>query len=153
LNKSVLQDFPMDKEIFLKELEFVQRCIERMASNSFEIKKWAIGSMTILLSLVKITASSDCKVKAAGFIAIIALLIIFWTLDAYYLRLERKFRGKYNWLIQNRPLGNHQYLFNLDPEKSAKSTISKKLRKCMISDTVFPLYLGLLIFSVIIWGI
>ena len=153
MNKFVLQDAPMDKEIFLKELEFVQRCIERMATNSFEIKKWAIGSMTILLSLVKITASSDCKVKAAGFIAIIVLLIIFWAMDAYYLRLERKFREKYNWLIENRPLGNQQYLLNLNPEKSEKSTISKRLGKCMISDTLFPLYLGLLIFSVIIWGI
>lgn len=153
MNKSVLQDTPMDKELFLKELEFVQRCIERMAANSFEIKKWAIGSMTILLSLVKITVSSDCKVKVAVFIAIIVLLIIFWTIDAYYLRLERNFREKYNWLIENRPLGNQKCLLNLDPTESKKSTFDENLWKYMKSDTVFPIYLGLLIFSAIIWGI
>jgi hypothetical protein len=72
-------------EAKLKHLEFIQGVISRMAQNSFLFKGWAI---TIAAGLSAFAATST--ERALLFIAIVST-IIFWGLDAYYLRLERCF--------------------------------------------------------------
>lgn len=37
----------------LKEIDLVQSCINRMAANSFDIKKWSVGIIAILAGLLK----------------------------------------------------------------------------------------------------
>ncbi len=73
-----------------KHLEFIQAIINRMNSNSFQLKGWAI---TIVSALLAIYASSS-NVNFI-FIAIFPT-ILFWFIDAYYLQQERKFSGLYN---------------------------------------------------------
>ena len=73
-----------------KHLEFIQGAINRMSSNSFQMKGWAI---LIVSALLTIDANTDMQ---NSFILIaIPITILFWMLDAYYLQQERKFRGIY----------------------------------------------------------
>ena len=49
----VLKEFNMnykeDKDIIHKELDLIQGVITRMASNSFEVKKWLIGILSVVV--------------------------------------------------------------------------------------------------------
>lgn len=73
----------------IKHLEFIQNIINRMNSNSFQIKEWMI---TIISALLALYVSSDNVTYV--FVAI-APTLVFWFLDSYYLQQERKFRGLY----------------------------------------------------------
>ncbi|GFD93125.1 hypothetical protein KUL156_43070 [Alteromonas sp. KUL156] len=69
--------------------EFVQAVITRMNTNSFQIKGMMI---TIVAAFLAIYASNP---KTIFVILPVPLVCLFWFLDAYYLQLERKFRGVY----------------------------------------------------------
>lgn len=81
------------KEQEIKHLEFIQAIINRMNSNSFSIKGWAITIVSALLALY----ANNSNV-AYIFVAIVPS-ILFWLLDSYYLQQERKFRGLYNDIV------------------------------------------------------
>lgn len=74
----------------VKHLEFIQGVINRMGSNSFQMKGWMITIVSALLALY--SGSSN---KSFLLFAILPTLL-FWYLDSYYLQQERKFRGLYN---------------------------------------------------------
>lgn len=74
----------------IQHLEFIQNIINRMNTNSFQIKEWMITIVSALLALY----ASDDNVTYV-FVAIIPTLL-FWYLDAYYLQQERKFRKLYD---------------------------------------------------------
>lgn len=74
----------------IKHLEFIQNIINRMNSNSFQIKGWMITIVSALLALYAGNGN-----EAFVFVAIVPTLL-FWYLDAYYLQQERKFRELYN---------------------------------------------------------
>ena len=85
------------RNILEKEIDLIQNCITRMAQNSFAIKGWLIGLLIAVIALLpeNIDKNSICWI-------IIATTVIFWGLDAFYLRTERLYRWKYDWVIQNR---------------------------------------------------
>ena len=74
----------------IQHLEFIQNIINRMNTNSFQIKEWMI---TIVSALLALYASGDNVTYI--FVAIIPTFL-FWYLDAYYLQQERKFRKLYD---------------------------------------------------------
>ena len=80
----------MMKSEEIQHLEFIQNIINRMNSNSFQIKEWMI---TVVSALLALYASSSNETYI--FVAIVPTLM-FWFLDAYYLQQERKFRAVYN---------------------------------------------------------
>ncbi|MBV7268952.1 hypothetical protein [Winogradskyella luteola] len=83
--------------------EFVQSVITRMNTNSFQIKGMMV---TILAAFLAIYASN----KNILFIVIpIPIVTLFWLFDAYYIQLERKFRGIY------------KDICDLTPEKDIKT--------------------------------
>lgn len=43
---------------------------------------------------------------------------MFWRMDTYYLQLERMYRRKYKWVLDNR-LKTFDYAFDLNPENKA----------------------------------
>lgn len=92
------------KEYMLKEIDIIQDIIKRMAFNSFMIKGWAI-------TLVVVTLLLKGTEKHQVWIAFIPLLV-FWFLDAYFLRQERMYRILYDWVINNR-LKTEEYLFDM----------------------------------------
>lgn len=79
----------------MKHLESIQNIINRMNTNSFQIKEWMIAIVSALLALY---ANSN---NATFVFVAIAPTIIFWYLDAYYLQQERKFRKLYDDVLSN----------------------------------------------------
>lgn len=72
-----------------KHMEMVQNIINRMSSNSFFIKGWCVT----LVSALFVLSSKDANI-AFIFVAFFPVLM-FWILDAYFLRQERLFRKLY----------------------------------------------------------
>lgn len=144
------------KDILFKEIDLIQGCIERMSKNSFEIKKWAVGLITIMMGLFKSLYIVD---KVSAVIILTMLIISFWYLDAYYLQLERRFRCKYNWIIKNHSLEKdlgelvkQENLFDLNPSNSVMVLKEDKKRfqqNIMISKSLFG-YLLLLILCILL---
>lgn len=89
---------------FHKELELIQQVIERQATNSFNIKAWAIT--VIVGALVFRTNNLELL------IAIIPLLG-FWLLDGYFLLNERRYRELYQEVIKD-PGAEDRTMFNMD---------------------------------------
>lgn len=73
-----------------QHLEFIQNTINRLSSNSMQLKAITI---TLAAGLLAVYASNT-----KDFLLYIALaqIVFFWMLDGYYLQQERKFRGIYN---------------------------------------------------------
>jgi hypothetical protein len=78
------------EEAKLKYLEFIQGAIDRMANNSFLLKGWCVTLVSALFALA--AKDSNPKFLYVTFIPV----IMFWILDAYFLRQERLFRKKYD---------------------------------------------------------
>jgi hypothetical protein len=74
----------------IKHLEFIQGVVNRLSQNSFLLKGWSV----VLVSAFLAVSASALISKVAVFAFVPAL--IFWGLDAYYLRQERLFRGLYD---------------------------------------------------------
>jgi len=93
----------------LKHLEFVQAIINRMATNQFLFKGWAI---TVAAAL-----SGFAAVDSQPGLIIIALVAtgMFWLLDGYYLWLERAFRTIYASVAAKSP---ETIDFGMTPDKS-----------------------------------
>jgi len=92
------------RSIMFKEIDIIQNIIKRMASNSFLIKGWTL-SLIVITMLLK---GNQPKVIIA-FIP----LFIFWGLDAYFLRIERRYRELFNWVIDNR-MSSIENIFKMD---------------------------------------
>lgn len=73
-----------------KHLEFIQAVITRMASNSFLFKGWSIT----IIAGVSAFATKDSN--AVLMIVPLMSTLLFWSVDAYYLMLERAFRKLYD---------------------------------------------------------
>lgn len=73
-----------------KHMDYIQSTISRMASNSFYLKGW---NVTIIAAIVALSfKESDWRIYACASV----LNIVFWFLDAYYLKQEKLFRELYN---------------------------------------------------------
>lgn len=91
-----------------KHLEFIQGVVNRMASNSFLFKGWSI---TIIAGISTFAASDS---NTALMVVPIVSTILFWSVDAYYLMLERAFRRIYNKVAELKP---EQIDYSLTPDK------------------------------------
>jgi hypothetical protein len=99
-----------NREDVYKEIEMIQSCITRMAQNSFYVKGWAFTLVTALFALTIDKENGNTIYGIA-----ILIMISFWIHDAYYLKQERIYRFKYEWVIQERLKNNYKYMFNLSP--------------------------------------
>lgn len=77
-------------EAVIKHLEMYQGIITRMANNSAACKKWCIPLITAILAFVV-----KEKLYALVWLTLIPI-ILFYFLDAYYLKLENQFREGFN---------------------------------------------------------
>lgn len=92
-------------EAKIRYLEMIQNVIQRMASNSFQLKGWTVTLISIIYAIIH--NSADVKTFALLFL----LLLAFWSLDAYYLQLERSYRLLYKVVVK----GNKEVDFAMDP--------------------------------------
>lgn len=100
------------KEILYKEIDLIQSCISRMSQNSFMVKGWLITLVAVILALLPENFNLNI-------LCIISFIVIacFWYLDAFFLKTERLYRWKYNWVIINR-LQSDDFIFDLNPHNS-----------------------------------
>ena len=77
----------------LEAIETIQHVINRMATNSLIIKGWTVALVGIILLL------SSTWYQAL--IAVFAVLI-FWYLDAYFLRQKKTYKALYNEIVENK---------------------------------------------------
>ena len=104
----------------IRYLEMIQGIIERMGSNSFMLKGWAVTLAVGIFAL-----SSEDSDKLFFLLAYIPI-ILFWFIDTYYLQLEGKvdkfycvsclYFNKFNVLKDGRlymcPVAAHSDIFN-----------------------------------------
>ena len=85
----------MEKDVNLisdkhNHLDYIQAAVSRMASNLFLLKGW---SVTLIAALFALAAKDSNQAYAA---MAYFPLIVFWTLDGYFLSQERRFRSLYD---------------------------------------------------------
>ncbi len=125
------------KEYMLKEISIIQDIIKRMGFNSFMIKGWAV-TLVVATLLLKGT-------EYQVWIAFVPLLV-FWFLDAYFLRQERMYKKLYEWVVTHR-LKTDEYLFDMNAYRF-EDKVQSRLR-IMFSITLGPFYGSIAILLVI----
>lgn len=138
--------------VLLKEIDLIQSCINRMAQNSFMVKGWAISLVAVVLALLP----EAFDLTGLCLIGIVAT-VCFWYLDAFFLRTEKLYRWKYDWILSKR-LTCKEYCYDLNPynEKmwiANKNESPKKIPKIvamMFTKTLIPIYLPLLVLSIVV---
>jgi hypothetical protein len=140
-------------EILHKEIDLIQNCINRMAQNSFLVKGWLITLLTVVIALLPETI--NIKILCAiGFVVVMC----FWYLDAFFLKTERLYRWKYEWIISNRQTSNAN-LYDLNPynkgmwinQEGAKVKEEPKIVCVMLSKTLTPMYLPLIVIVIFLF--
>lgn len=73
----------------LQYLQMMQENITRMAENSANAKTWLVTIVTGFFAI-------GCSIKDLDWWLLLAIIpiIVFWYIDAYYLRLERALRNR-----------------------------------------------------------
>jgi len=122
----------MASEAKIKHLEFLQSAIARMASNSFLLKGWTVTLTGGLLAL-------SFKQTDRHYVYIsVAVLLLFWFLDSYFLSRERRFIALYD-SVRVRPGAETDFSMDTRP-------FGKRCRwiQCAFSRTLSLFYGGLL---------
>lgn len=112
-------------EAKLKHLEFIQAIIARLSTTSFLVKGWSITLAAGLYTL------SENNTIITGRFLIAFTVFILWTLDGYFLVLERGFRNLYNEVRKQEP---ESIDFSMHIDKGSWNFIS--LLKAMFSFSV-----------------
>lgn len=123
----------MDNKI--KHLELVQGVINRMASNSFMLKGWAVT----LISGIFVLAGKDTD--KLYFLVAYLPVIVFWGLDSYYLFQERLYRSLYDKICKS---NEDKIDFSLNASKEEFKNDKNCLSNCILSATELWFYLPLL---------
>ena len=143
-----------NNEIMLKEIDLIQSCISRMSQNSFAIKGWALALNAAIIGLFAEKGNSIITQ-----IICIVSTICFWGLDAFYLRTEKLYRWKYDWIISERSKTT-KYKYDLNPynekmwlktkDKKGKMVERKKpcILRMMFTKTLLPMYIIILAVNV-----
>ena len=96
-----------DKQI--KHLEMVQVVIARMATNSFALKALSVTLTAGVLAFTGALKSLNNVVLLAGLVPV----LLFWLLDAQYLRLERLYRNLYDDIRRNDSESPERFTMNV----------------------------------------
>ena len=123
-----MSDFSDDRR---QHLAFIQDVITRMNSNSFSLKGLMI---TIIAALAALTVNDENKSTAVVYLGIALLLVlIFWFLDAYYLKKERQYRMLYEEAVKEKA---ELYEMKVDGYYVCYFEV-------LFSKTMWPLYLSM----------
>ena len=131
----------MENNNKLTHLEMVQGIINRMASNSFMLKGWAVTLVAGIFAL----ASKDTD-KLYFLIAYIPI-VVFWGLDSYYLLQERLYRDLYN---KVRLLNEKEVDFSMKATKEEFNSEKNRFFSCLLSKTEIWFYLPLALVCTIV---
>lgn len=120
-----------------KHMEFIQAVVNRLSHNSFLLKGWSVVLVSALFAL-----SASGSNMAFLFLAYIPVLV-FWGLDGYFLREEKKFRALYDHV---RKLDDAEIDFSMNTSKVSQDV--PNWRTCIFSKTLVPFH-GVLFAAII----
>lgn len=126
----------MEKKI--KHMEMIQDIINRMATNSFALKGWAV---TLVAGIFALSSKDSDKMY---FLIAYVPIVVFWGLDAYYLLEERLFRSLYN---KVRILKECEIDFNMNTSSAEFKTNENTYCACLLSATESCFYIPLALVS------
>ena len=118
----------------LKHLELVQGVMNRMASNSFMLKGWAV---TLVAGIFALAGKDTDKLY---FLVAYVPVIVFWGLDAYYLLQEKLYRSLYDKVRQTEE-DNIDFSLNATAEEFGGN--KNCYCSCLLSTTELWFYLPL----------
>ena len=119
----------------------IQRVVDRLAGNSAQIKNWTIALLAALLLFSRTVTEGEDRVSV-GF-AMLALTVVFWALDGYYLKQERLFRRLYDRVRQIDP---DLVDYSMDVSDFQKSGGGIRL---FVSVSLLPFYLILVMLCIL----
>lgn len=107
-----IDDNKISLEEIHKEIDLIQSCISRMAQNSFMVKGWFVSIYAVILALLpeKVNMLLLC-------VSLFSVNLIFWYLDAFFLRTEKIYRKVYDWVLETRWHNNRELMYQLNPKK------------------------------------
>jgi hypothetical protein len=114
----------------LETIGTIQHIINRMATNSIIIKGWTLAVLGIILLL------SGTWYQAL--IAVFAVLI-FWYLDAYFLRQKKTYRVLYDEIVDNK-LNIGDEFFDIRTARCEAGIEVPRSSKLMLSKTLLIFY-------------
>jgi len=143
-----------------KELDIVLEIISQMKEHSFKVKSWMISIFGAILVFSSSNFVTKESVKHFPFWTIPALLIIivliFWYLDAFFLKTEKLYRTLYNWNVKYRNQTD-KYLYDVSTFKRKVNDETHNLKKdipnmffIMFSRTLVPFYTIPLLLAVVL---
>ena len=131
------EGIPMESK--LKHLEFIQGVVNRLASDSFRLKGWAV----VLIAALFVLLVGEGRIELAA-IGIVPVLL-FWGLDGYFLWQERLFRALYDHV---RALDDHAVDFSMDT-RALRTGWSRTWPGAALSITLILFY-GALIAAIVL---
>jgi len=121
---------PIDNyDVMVKELELIQKIIERFSRNSFLIKGWAV-TLVVATLLLK---TNDITILIA-----FLPLFVFWYLDAYFLHHERLYRKLHKWVIKHR-MNSLNHMLDMSTMR-VKQEKKWQVQRTMFSKTLIFFY-------------
>lgn len=122
----------------MKHMEMIQDVINRMASNSFTLKGWAVTLVAGIFAL----ASKDAD--KMFFLVTYIPIIIFWGLDTYYLLQERRYRALFE---KVRNMEEDAIDFSMNASLPEFRTGNNKYLYCLSSTTEILFYIPLAVLA------
>lgn len=111
-----MENGPLDNSVPIaerhKEIDLIQSCINRMAQNSFQVKGWTVALLAVVLALLPEKVEDTNKFFLG--IVMLAISIMFWYMDSFFLTAEKNYRKMYSWVIREREAGNRELLYELN---------------------------------------
>ncbi|WFB67461.1 hypothetical protein [Chryseobacterium sp. WX] len=136
----------------LKHLEFVQNTINRMSTNSFIIKGWAITLIGIIFGLNKLEGNylfeySDYNLPVE-IVIIVLIILLFWFTNAYFLQQERRYIYIYSKTIEQFNTQNNNLILDMNYKNyitPSNSNLTDQNRKIIIKAILSFCIVGVLI--------
>jgi len=125
-------------------LEILQGLVTRMATNSASAKSWCVGMVSVIIVIIADKGKADYV-----WISVVPIAL-FFSLDAYYLALERLFRGVYNDFIRKLHAGSATVGDVLIISPAGALAVIWAGAKAMLSLSIWPFYLLLLVMLVLV---
>ena len=122
-------------------LEMIQGVINRMASNSFMLKGWAV---TLVAGIFALAAKDADKLY---FIITYVPIFVFWGLDAFYLRQERLYRRLYD-MVRNH--SEAEIVFSMKANLPEFNCVKTTYGDVLFSKTELWFYLPLAVLTLIV---
>lgn len=151
----------MDDKI-LKHLEFIQSTINRMSTNSFIIKGWAITLVGIILGLNKLEGNYVFEKSFYSFpiemVIILLIIFLFWFINAYFLQQERRYIYIYSKTIEQLNLNSqasnsNSLILDMNYKNYVTSTNSKKVYYVILIVSFLFVFISYFLFDQVVFKI